>query len=90
MEAILGALLMSEDFDSRGARAMFDSVLRPFFDRYGRLDSTGEHPANALSVIFQKRKCEFFRNSIQENSKIGVKTFTRSGMPILGVLILAR
>ncbi|KAG9045153.1 hypothetical protein FS837_006952 [Tulasnella sp. UAMH 9824] len=78
VEAILGALLMSEDFDSRGARAMFDSVLKPFFDRYGRLDSTGEHPANALSVVFQKRKCEFFRNSIQDNSIRGVKTFTRS------------
>ncbi|KAG8926333.1 hypothetical protein FRC01_008984, partial [Tulasnella sp. 417] len=78
VEALLGALLMSEDFDSCGARAMFDNVLKPFFDRYSRPDSTGEHPANALSVVFQKRKCEWFRNSIQENNNKGVKTYTRS------------
>lgn len=78
VEALLGALLMSEDFDSRGARAMFDNVLKPFFDRFGRPDSTGDHPSNALSVVFQKRKCEGFRNSIQENMNRGVKTYTRS------------
>ncbi|KAG8979146.1 hypothetical protein FRC05_009356 [Tulasnella sp. 425] len=78
VEALLGALLMSEDFDSRGARAMFNNVLKPFFDRYSRPDSTGEHPANALSVVFQKRKCESFRNSLQENIARGVKSYTRS------------
>lgn len=84
VEALLGALLMSEDFDSRGARAMFNNVLKPFFDRYSRPDSTGEHPANALSVVFQKRKCENFRNSLQESITWGVKSYTRSGTHLSG------
>ncbi|KAG8990236.1 hypothetical protein FRB93_003281 [Tulasnella sp. JGI-2019a] len=50
-ESLLGAILVSEGFDSRGGEVMYRKVIKPFYDRHVHLEDV---TAIALSVLREK------------------------------------
>jgi len=61
VEAVLGALFISEDCDVAAVEAFFHSVLRPFYDQHIRLNSLSSHPTAVLFKIMEASSCQDFQ-----------------------------
>jgi hypothetical protein len=61
MEAILGALVVAEEFQFTGAEVMFMKAMLPFYDRFIYPDTIKEHPSVILSRQFTASGCHAFQ-----------------------------
>lgn len=60
VESIIGAIYISEDFSPTGAEAVFDNVLKPFYDRHVTLKTLSHHPTKILFELLQAQGCQLF------------------------------
>jgi hypothetical protein len=60
VESIIGAIYISEDFSPSGAEAVFDNLLKPFYDRHVTLKTLSHHPTKILFELFQAQGCQQF------------------------------
>jgi endoribonuclease Dicer len=60
VESIIGATYISEDFSPSGVEAIFDNVLKPFYDRHVTLKTLSHHPTKILFELFQAQGCQQF------------------------------
>lgn len=60
VESIIGAIYISEDFSPSGAEAIFDNVLKPFYDRHVTLKTLSHHPTKILFELLQAQGCQQF------------------------------
>lgn len=60
VESILGALYVSDGFKLTGAQAMYDTLLRPFYDQHISLKTLSHHPTKILFELFQSQGCQAF------------------------------
>ncbi|KAL0949733.1 hypothetical protein HGRIS_009773 [Hohenbuehelia grisea] len=60
VESIIGAIYISDNFSPVGAEALFDNVLKPFYDRYITLKTLSHHPTKTLFELFQAQGCQHF------------------------------
>ena len=60
VESIIGAIYISEDFSPSGAEAIFDNVLKPFYDHHVTLKTLSHHPTKILFELFQAQGCQQF------------------------------
>ncbi|CAL1702186.1 unnamed protein product [Somion occarium] len=58
VEALLGALFVSERFSEVGTDAFFHKVLEPFFSQHIRMQTLSHHPNIALYEWFQAEGCQ--------------------------------
>ncbi|KAF8897452.1 hypothetical protein BD779DRAFT_1608060 [Infundibulicybe gibba] len=61
IESIIGALYLSDDLSSVGAEALFNNVLKPFYDKHITLKTLSHHPTKTLFELFQARGCQRFK-----------------------------
>ena len=67
VESIIGAIYISEDFSPSGAEAVFDNVLKPFYDRHVTLKTLSHHPTKILFELFQAQGCQQFEIAKEKN-----------------------
>ncbi|KAF7966789.1 hypothetical protein HWV62_36991 [Athelia sp. TMB] len=60
VESIIGAVYVSEDFWPVGAEAIFDNVLKPFYDGHVTLKTLSHHPTKVLFELLQAQGCVQF------------------------------
>lgn len=60
VESIIGAIYISEDFSPSGAEAIFDNVLKPFYDKHVTLKTLSHHPTKILFELLQAQGCQQF------------------------------
>jgi len=60
IESIVGAIYISDDLSPVGAEALFDNVLKPFYDRHITLKTLSHHPTKILFELFQAQGCQRF------------------------------
>ncbi|KAI0079680.1 ribonuclease III [Panus rudis PR-1116 ss-1] len=58
VEAILGALFVSEDFSDIGASTFFKKQILPFLEQHVRIQTLSHHPSKTLYETFHAEKCE--------------------------------
>ena len=58
---MVGAIYVSDHFSPVGAEALFDNLLKPFYDRHITLTTLSHHPTKALFELFQAQGCQQFR-----------------------------
>ncbi|KAJ3490320.1 hypothetical protein NLI96_g1540 [Meripilus lineatus] len=61
IESIMGALLVSNEFSLTAVEGFFDTALKPFFERYIRLQTLSRHPNVTLYEFFQAAGCQQHR-----------------------------
>ncbi|OCH93588.1 ribonuclease III [Obba rivulosa] len=57
VEAVLGALYVSDGFSEANIVNFFDNVFRPFYDRHIRLQTLSQHPKKTLFELMQAEGC---------------------------------
>lgn len=60
VESIIGAIYLSDNFSPVGAEALFDNVLKPFYDQHVTLKTLAHHPTKTLFELFQAHGCQKF------------------------------
>lgn len=60
VESILGALYVSDGFTLTGAQAMYENLLKPFYDQHISLKTLSHHPTKILFELFQSLGCQEF------------------------------
>ncbi|KAH7105711.1 hypothetical protein BKA62DRAFT_826957 [Auriculariales sp. MPI-PUGE-AT-0066] len=60
VEAVIGALFISENCDLGAVEAFFEAVMVPFYDEYIRLDTLSPHPTSILLKIIEASSCQSF------------------------------
>jgi hypothetical protein len=60
VESIIGAIYISDDFSPAGAEALFDNILKPFYDSHITLKTLSHHPTKILFELFQAQGCQSF------------------------------
>ncbi|KAF8165429.1 hypothetical protein B0H34DRAFT_689150 [Crassisporium funariophilum] len=60
VESIIGAIYISDNFSPVGVESMFDSVLKPFYDKHITLHTLSHHPTKILFELFQAQGCQQF------------------------------
>lgn len=92
VESIIGAIYVSENFYPAGADAVFDNMLKPFFDRHVTLKTLSHHPTKILFELLQAQGCVQFEivkeKSIDEDGE-GLGTCCSGRHRILFVLSCA-
>ncbi|EMD41084.1 hypothetical protein CERSUDRAFT_131598, partial [Gelatoporia subvermispora B] len=58
VEAVLGALYVSDGFSEANIVNFFDNVFRPFYDRHIRLQTLSQHPKKTLFELMQAEGCQ--------------------------------
>ncbi|EKM59649.1 uncharacterized protein PHACADRAFT_114689 [Phanerochaete carnosa HHB-10118-sp] len=58
VEAIVGAIYVSDRFGTQGVKTFFQKVLRPFYDRHIRLHTLAPHPGTSLFEFLQAEGCQ--------------------------------
>ncbi|GJE84689.1 ribonuclease III [Phanerochaete sordida] len=58
VEAIIGAIYVSDHFETRGVETFFERVLRPFYGRHIRLHTLATHPSKSLFELLQAEGCQ--------------------------------
>ena len=58
MESVIGALLVSDGFSLSGVETFFDGTLKPFFERYIRMQTLSRHPNVTLYNLFNSVGCQ--------------------------------
>jgi len=85
VESIVGAIYISEDFSPSGVEAIFDHVLKPFYDRHVTLKTLSHHPTKILFELFQAQGCQQFEIMKEKEDD----QFARCDVVVHGV-VLAR
>jgi endoribonuclease Dicer len=67
VESIAGAIYLSDNFMPVGVEALFDNVLKPFYDRHITLKTLSHHPTKVLFELFQAHGCQQFRLQKEKN-----------------------
>jgi endoribonuclease Dicer len=67
VESIVGAIYISDNFSLVGAEALFNNVLKPFYDRYITLKTLSHHPTKILFELFQAQGCQQFQITKEKN-----------------------
>lgn len=57
VEAVVGAIYVSDRFEMHGVDVFFERVLKPFYDRHIRLHTLAKHPHTSLSEVLQAGGC---------------------------------
>ncbi|KAI0698923.1 hypothetical protein BC835DRAFT_1333420 [Cytidiella melzeri] len=57
VEAILGAIFVTEAYDIQAVKVVFDKVFKPFYVRHVRLQTLSPHPTTTLYQLFQAEHC---------------------------------
>ncbi|KZO93295.1 ribonuclease III [Calocera viscosa TUFC12733] len=60
VEAIIGAIYVSDSFDPAGYEGVFDRLFKPFFLSHISLNTLAQHPTKQLFEILQARSCRQF------------------------------
>ncbi|GJJ07506.1 hypothetical protein Clacol_001708 [Clathrus columnatus] len=75
LESVMGAVYVSDNFSPVGVEALFDNVLKPFFDKHITLKTLSYHPTKVLFELFQSRGCqEFLIDKYLDPEKPGLVT----------------
>ncbi|KAH6914993.1 hypothetical protein BKA70DRAFT_1257649 [Coprinopsis sp. MPI-PUGE-AT-0042] len=74
VEAIVGALYISDGFSPAGAETFFDKVLRPFFNAHITLETLAHHPAKTLFEFVQGHGCQQIQLRKGSKKKGGLMT----------------
>lgn len=82
IEALLGAVLISDKFDSQGATSIYQRLMKPFFEEYIRPETYVEHPTTRLCKLFQERRCKKFQLPTEP---VGGGKLRRRGQSFTGV-----
>jgi endoribonuclease Dicer len=61
VESIIGAVYISDNLSPDGAEALFDNVLKPFYDGHITLKTLSHHPTKILFELFQAQGCQQFQ-----------------------------
>lgn len=61
LEALIGAIYLSDASDLHGVQRFFDRVLRPFYDEHVTLHTLSDHPHSALTQVMQSYPCREFK-----------------------------
>lgn len=76
VESIVGAVFLSDSFSPIGAEAVFDKILKPFYDQYITLQTLSQHPTKILLELLQSKGCQNFellRGPISDSHRTMVK-----------------
>ncbi|KAH7916192.1 hypothetical protein BJ138DRAFT_996390 [Hygrophoropsis aurantiaca] len=60
VESIIGALYVSDGFSLTGGEAVFNKILRPFYDLHITLKTLSHHPTKLLFELLQAHGCQQF------------------------------
>ncbi|KZT58796.1 ribonuclease III [Calocera cornea HHB12733] len=60
VEAVVGAIYVSDSFDHTGYEDVFDRLFKPFFLQHISLSTLAQHPTKQLFEIAQRRGCRQF------------------------------
>jgi endoribonuclease Dicer len=80
VESIVGAIYISDNFSPVGAEALFDNVLKPFYDRHITLKTLSHHPTKILFELFQAQGCHQFE-LIKERQENVIRCDGKSARP---------
>lgn len=58
VEAIIGAIYVSDQFGTQGVGAFFQKILQPFYERHIRLHTLATHPSKSLFELLQADGCQ--------------------------------
>lgn len=61
MEAIVGALFVSEGYSVQATEALFNRLFKPFYDKHINLRTLTPHPNTALFEFLQAEHCHQHR-----------------------------
>ncbi|RDB22674.1 Dicer-like protein 1 [Hypsizygus marmoreus] len=78
VESLIGAIYISDNFSPVGVEALFDNVLKPFYDKHVTLKTLSHHPTKILFELFQAQGCQRFKI---------IKDKTLTGMTRCSVLV---
>ena len=71
LEALIGAIYLSDACELHGVQRFFDRVLRPFYDAHVTLHTLSDHPHSALTQVMQSYPCREFRVELGEAPRGG-------------------
>lgn len=57
IESIVGAIFVSDGFDIKPLRAVFEKLFEPFYNKYIRLQTLSPHPTTTLMELLQAEHC---------------------------------
>lgn len=58
VEAVIGAIYVSDHFNTDGVDTFFKKVLQPFYERHIRLHTLATHPSKSLFELLQAEGCQ--------------------------------
>ncbi|GLB33718.1 putative PAZ domain containing protein [Lyophyllum shimeji] len=72
VEAVMGAVYAGDRFSSAGIDALFDKLLKPFYDKHITLKTLSHHPTKLLFELFQRWRCQLFSITTATERKVNV------------------
>jgi endoribonuclease Dicer len=60
IESIIGAVFVSDKFGHAGTEAVYENLIKPFYDRHISLKTLSHHPTKVLLELFQSYGCQQF------------------------------
>jgi endoribonuclease Dicer len=81
IEAMLGALYISDGLTPEGSQVVFDRLFKPFYDRHVRLQTLSHHPNKILAELLQRQGChDFHLRKSEEDEATLLRSLNRSGI----------
>lgn len=80
VESIIGAVYVSDNFAPIGVEALFDNVLKPFYDKHVTLKTLSHHPTKILFELFQARGCQQFE-ILKEKEDLNIRCYSEAIFP---------
>jgi endoribonuclease Dicer len=78
VESIVGAIYISDNFSLVGAEALFEKVLKPFYEQHVTLKTLSHHPTKILFELSQAQGCQQFeiiKEKIQDVARCDGKKY---------------
>ena len=69
VEAVIGALYISDDFTESGVVNFFDGALKPFYDRHIRMQTLSLHPTSTLFDLLCSYGCQQHQMIREEDTR---------------------
>lgn len=68
VESIMGAVYVGDQFSTEGIEALFEKLLKPFYDKHVTFKTLSHHPTKILFELFQGQGCRQFtiQNIVKE------------------------
>lgn len=85
MESIIGAVYISDNFSPTGTEAIFDNVLKPFYDQHIRLHTLSHHPTKILLEILQAQGCHQFEIT---REKVDARAHSDGKIPVFDMSLI--